>query len=113
MASDTVISPQAICDDGDGRLTRWSKSGNTDEAPGNLILSNDKDSYCVSLDLYERNGLWYFSADTLSNRSTSSYPTAVAAHLDSLVDVLLYWTSSVKIRPDSSMLDEMWTPLIL
>lgn len=113
MASDTIISPQAICADSDGRLTRWSMSGNSDKAPGNLILSNDKDSYCVSLDLYERNGLWYCSADTLSNPSTSSYPTAVAAHVDSLADASLYWTSSLKIRTDPSVLDEMWTPLIL
>ena len=113
MASDTIISPQAICDDSDGRLSRWSMSGNTDKAPGNLILSDDKDSFCVSFDLHERNGLWYCSAETLSNLDTLSYPTAVAAHLDSLVDVLSYWTSSVKVRPESSMLDEMWTPLIL
>ena len=63
-ATDTFISPSAICDDSGGLLKGWSQSANKAEGRGFLCIYSDSGLYQIKITLNRFNGLYYCSSDT-------------------------------------------------
>ena len=69
-ASDTIISPQAICDDSGGLLVQWSMCGNALGDPGALQLSSRTGLYKIDIPLLLQNGLYFCNTDDFALSST-------------------------------------------
>jgi hypothetical protein len=77
-ASDTILSPEAICYASNGLLSRWSQSGAPDENTGTVTFYSDKGTEVISLVLHKHNGLYYSSVNTIGvNLEASSSASCV------------------------------------
>ena len=85
QASDTILSPQAICEDSNGRLTKWTQTGTTrfadEKIDGKITFYGPDDTVVLSIPLDRRNGLYFSKIDTMTIDSTapSSKPVPVSA----------------------------------
>ena len=62
-ASDCILSPQAICTNSKGYLTRWTQEGQTSPPSGSVVFYNKHNSAVIKLDLQHRNGLFYTTTE--------------------------------------------------
>ena len=65
-ASETILSPEAICFNSRGLLTHWCQSGSTTSPFGSVSFFNKDGAELISLTLQKRNGLYYTTVDTMS-----------------------------------------------
>jgi hypothetical protein len=66
QASDSILSPEAICYASKGLLKRWSQSGSVDDATGRVSFFNSKGAEVISLQLTKRNGLYYTPVSSIA-----------------------------------------------
>ncbi len=62
-ASDCILSPQAICTNSKGYLTRWSQEGQISPLSGSVVFYNKHDKPIIKLNLQHRNGLFYTTTE--------------------------------------------------
>jgi hypothetical protein len=72
-ASDSILSPEAICYASKGLLKRWLQSGSPEETTGKVSFYTGTGAEVISLMLNKRNGLYYtpISAVAVTNDTTS------------------------------------------
>ena len=94
-ASDTIISPQAVCKDSPV-FTRWSQEGWSDGRPGTLSFYGDTSpSPLMRITLEHRNGLYYCCEDVLVSAnhtpitSRPAQPILAGAKRSSIADQYL------------------------
>jgi hypothetical protein len=66
QASDSILSPDSICECSNGLLERWSQSGNIATAEGNVVFFDSTGAEVISLSLNKRNGLYYTPIQTIA-----------------------------------------------
>jgi hypothetical protein len=66
QASDSILSPESICESSNGLLERWSQSGNVATAEGNVLFYDSQGAEVISLTLNKRNGLYYTPIQTIA-----------------------------------------------
>ena len=63
-ATDTILSPQAIVDDSDGRFVTWSHNGSTSAYDGHIWFYSESGLDEMSIPLTKVNGLYFCETDT-------------------------------------------------
>ena len=84
QASNTILSPQAICEDSNGRLTKWSQMGTTrfaeEKIDGKITFYGPDDVVTLTIPLDRKNGLYFSKVDTMTIDSTApSCPTMLTS----------------------------------
>jgi hypothetical protein len=64
-ASETILSPEAICFNSMDFLTHWNQSGSTTSDGGSVSFYTKQGAEVLSLQLQKRNGLYYTPISTL------------------------------------------------
>jgi hypothetical protein len=105
QASDSIISPQAICLNSSGYLTRWSQDGSTTSASGTITFFNKYGDAVIRLDLKEKNGLFYTETNTmaLDHSNPSTQPTGNRA-------VFLHTEEGIEDEEASLDWDSLFSP---
>jgi hypothetical protein len=91
QASDCIISPHAICRDSMGYLTRWRQEGSANEPSGSLHIYNKHGDLAISLDLVEKNGLFYTTTETMALDHPSS-----TAHCSSSSSIYMHTEEGIE-----------------
>ena len=69
-ASDTFISPHAVCHNSKGLLKHWTMSASTPLGTGELRIESDSSLYTIRIPLHSRGGLYYCTSDTFLRENT-------------------------------------------
>jgi hypothetical protein len=69
-ASETILSPEAICFNSNDFLTHWTQSGSTTADSGSISFFTKQGAEVLSLSLQKRNGLYYTPVCTVGVDST-------------------------------------------
>lgn len=64
-ASETILSPQSICETSHGLLDKWTQSGSVSASTGDIVILDHKGAEVISLRLHKRNGLYYTPVETV------------------------------------------------
>ena len=75
QASDTILSPEAICQNSGRFLTHWTQSGSTLSDFGNVSLFTAQGAEIISLQLKKRNGLYYTTLSSTAVDSSAPPPS--------------------------------------
>ena len=86
-ASDSIISPQAICAGSKGYLARWSQEGTTTPPTGKVTFYDKNDKVVISLELQHHNGLFYTTtaADSIDHgqfNNSAAKPKTIYFHTE-------------------------------
>jgi hypothetical protein len=72
-ASDSILSPEAICFASGGLLSKWSQSGSPDDSTGRVSFYDNKGTEVISLTLNKRNGLYYTPVTSVAVNRTEQH----------------------------------------
>ena len=97
-ASDTILSPEAICYASNGLLSRWSQSGSPDDTTGNVTFYSDKGAEVILLTLHKRNGLYYSLVTAVGVNSDASSSASIVDR-----DMAVYFHSEDDSNDDVSL----------
>ena len=71
-ATDTILSPQAICEDSRGAFTDWSQHGGITSPTGTIRFYSSSGLDSMTIPLQRVDGLYYCNTDTLALDNTPS-----------------------------------------
>jgi hypothetical protein len=97
-ASDTILSPEAICYASKGLLSHWSQSGSREESTGNVTFFSNQGAEVILLTLQKRNGLYYSSIRTVGVNCEASSSASVSDR-----DVAVYYHTEYDSDDDVSL----------
>jgi hypothetical protein len=100
QASNSILSPEAICYASDGLLSRWSQSGSPNDSTSKVSFYNNSGAEVISLTLNKRNGLYYSPVSAIA--TDKGIPASIST---TQPDVSIYYHTYEGVEDDGVSLD--------
>jgi len=97
-ASDTILSPEAICASSNGILKRWMQCGSSDGQNGCVAFFDSSGAEVLSLALHKRNGLYYTPIDSVAVDTGRPQPSRIS-------DFTVYYHTPDGVEDDNVSID--------